>query len=265
MEVYELAKEKQFSRRDFLKTTGVATGGIIGGSFLGGLIGFNLEGSDNQEPSTENESSGAESSSDTSNDGLTIPEQGRIFFANDEEFNTIEAAMERIFPETEEGPGAKELGAAYFLDAQLAGNYGQNSREYMQGPFFEGTDTQGYQSNLNRAQYFKLGIRKLQEEADARHESTFAELEAGQQDDILKDFEADEVDFNVPKSTATSAFFFTLLREATLEGVYSDPIYRGNRNMEGWKMKQFPGHQHSYLDLIEEDEFQEIDPMPNFG
>lgn len=38
-------KEKQFSRRDFLKTTGVATGGIIGGSLLGGLVGFNLDGS----------------------------------------------------------------------------------------------------------------------------------------------------------------------------------------------------------------------------
>ena len=30
--------DKQFSRRDFLKTTGVATGGIIGGSLLGGLM-----------------------------------------------------------------------------------------------------------------------------------------------------------------------------------------------------------------------------------
>src|SRR5699024_3621740 len=39
----ENKNEKQFSRRDFLKTTGVATGGIIGGSLLGGLIGFNLD------------------------------------------------------------------------------------------------------------------------------------------------------------------------------------------------------------------------------
>ena len=86
-----------------------------------------------------------------------------------------------------------------------------------------------------------------------------------EQDDILKDFEADKVDFNVPKSTATSAYFFQLLREAILDGVYSDPIYRGNRDMAGWKMKQFPGHQHSYLDVIESDEFQDIDPLPNFG
>lgn len=42
MGVTEMSEEKQFSRRDFLKTTGAATGGIIGGSLLGGFIGFNL-------------------------------------------------------------------------------------------------------------------------------------------------------------------------------------------------------------------------------
>lgn len=260
-----MAKEKQFSRRDFLKTTGAATGGIIGGSLLGGLVGFNLQDLDSEETVTKDEAGSSEASGDSGASGATIPEAGRIFFANDEDFNTIEAAMERIFPEDDIGPGAKALGAAYFLDAQLAGSYGRNSREYMQGPFYEGTDTQGYQSNLNRASYFKLGIRKLQEEANDRHETAFSQLEAGQQDDILKDFEADKVDFNVPKSTATSAYFFQLLREATLDGVYSDPIYRGNRDMAGWKMKQFPGHQHSYLDVIESDEFQDIDPLPNFG
>ena len=29
--------------------------------------------------------------------------------------------MERIFPESDAGPGAKELGCAYYLDGQLAG------------------------------------------------------------------------------------------------------------------------------------------------
>lgn len=263
--VNEMANEKQFSRRDFLKTTGVATGGIIGGSLLGGLIGFNVQDAENDEAVTDNESHNSGDSNDSSDLGANIPEQGRVFFSNDEDFNTIEAAMERIFPDSDMGPGAKELGAAYFLDGQLAGAYGHNSREYMQGPFHEGKETQGYQSNLNRASYFKLGIRKLQDEASDRHDASFAELEAEQQDDILKDFETDEVDFNVPKSTAAAGFFFQLLRTATLEGVYSDPIYRGNRDMAGWKMKQFPGHQHSYLDTIDTDEFQDIEPMPNFG
>src|SRR5699024_12461462 len=107
-----------------------------------------------------------------------------MLFDNDDECNTSEAAMERSFPEEDIGPRAKALGAAYFLDAQLAGSYGRNSREYMQGPFYEGTDTQGYQSNLNPASYFKLGIRKLEEEANDSYETAFSQLEAGQQDDI---------------------------------------------------------------------------------
>lgn len=32
-------EKKEYSRRDFLKTSGAVTGGIIGSSFLGGLMG----------------------------------------------------------------------------------------------------------------------------------------------------------------------------------------------------------------------------------
>ncbi len=257
-----MSDEKQFSRRDFLKTTGIATGGIVGGSLLGGLVGFNIDSDVDVNEGVKDSDTGGSTESE---DKLNIPDQGRIFFSNDEEFETIEAAMERIFPKSDIGPGAKELGAAYYLDGQLAGAYGLNSREYMQGPFYEGKPTQGYQSSLNRASYFRLGIEKLQDEAKQRHDDSFSKLDGKQQDDILKDFEKDEVDFGVPRSTATSGFFFKLLREATLEGVYSDPIYRGNRGMAGWKMKQFPGHQHSYLDVIDSDGFEDIEPKPNFS
>lgn len=265
-----MADEKQFSRRDFLKTTGVATGGIIGGSLLGGLIGFNLDGKSGNSSNDSGDQGGGDSHGGHDGHGggggmFDVPDKGRVFFENDADFATIEAAMERIFPETDVGPGAKGLGAAYFLDGQLAGAYGFNSKEYMQGPFYEGLPTQGYQSNLNRAEYFRLGVKKLQEEAKSRHDDSFSQLDEKKQDEILKDFQEGKVDFGVPKSTATSSYFFTMLRSATLEGAYCDPIYHGNRNMEGWKMKQFPGHQHSYLDVIESDEFMDIEPLPNFG
>ena len=256
-------EEKQFSRRDFLKTTGVATGGIIGGSLLGGLVGFNLDGSSSEETSTTEDTASEGTETDNKTGGLT--DNSRVFFANDTDFNTVSAAMERIFPETESGPGAIELGCAFYLDGQLTGQYGFNSKEYMQGPFAEPLPTQGYQSNLNRREYFMLGIKKLNEEANDRHDANFADLEDGQMDDILTDFEAGEVDFGVPAHTATSSYFFTMLRSATLEGAYADPVYRGNRDMAGWKMKKFPGHQMSYIQYIEDDEFHEIEPEPVFG
>lgn len=259
-----MADEKQFSRRDFLKTTGAATGGIIGGSLLGGLIGFNMNDSD--APSENKTDTDTSTGEENGNDQLTssVPSPSRVFLDNDDDFQTIEAAMERIFPETKLGPGAKELGAAYFLDNQLVGEYGTNAKEYMQGPFKEGLGTQGLQTNLNRQEYYRLGIEKIRNESKDRHDKEFYEISEDEQDALLKDMENNKVDFGVPASTATSAYFFKMLRSATMEGVYSDPVYRGNRNMGGWKMKQFPGHQHSYLNLIEEDEFQEIEPVPNY-
>lgn len=257
-------EEKQFSRRDFLKTTGVATGGIIGGSLLGGLVGFNLDGSSSTKTAVE-EDTDSESTEQSGSQGNSLTDNSRVFFSNDADFNTVSAAMERIFPESESGPGAIELGCAYYLDGQLTGQYGFNSKEYMQGPFAEGLPTQGYQSNLNRRDYFMLGIKKLNEEANSRHEANFADLEDGQMDDILTDFESGDVDFGVPAQTATSSYFFTMLRSVTIEGAYADPIYRGNRDMAGWKMKKFPGHQMSYIQYIEDDEFHEIEPEPVFG
>ena len=58
------------------------------------------------------------------------------------------------------GPGAIGLDVPYFIDHQLAGNYGSNSKEYMQGPFDVGAPTQGYQSRLTRAEIFRQGIQK---------------------------------------------------------------------------------------------------------
>ena len=257
-------KEKQFSRRDFLKTTGVATGGIIGGSLLGGLVGFNLDGSPSEEEAATTEDTASEETSTGSNTG-GLTDNSRVFFHNDVDFNTVSAAMERIFPESESGPGAIELGCAFYLDGQLTGQYGFNSKEYMQGPFREPLPTQGYQSNLNRRDYFMLGINKLNEEANSRHEANFPDLEDGQMDDILTDFESGEVDLGVPAHTATASYFFTMLRAATIEGAYADPVYRGNRDMAGWKMKKFPGHQMSYIQYIEDDEFHEIEPEPVSG
>ena len=47
----------------------------------------------------------------------------------------VEAIAETIIPSDSNGPGAKEAGAIYFIDRQLAGDYGRSGGMYMQGPF----------------------------------------------------------------------------------------------------------------------------------
>ena len=83
-----------------------------------------------------------------------------MFFRNEKDFSILSKATERIFPEDDLGPGAIGLDVPYFIDHQLAGNYGSNSKEYMQGPFDVGAPTQGYQSRLTRAEIFRQGIQK---------------------------------------------------------------------------------------------------------
>ena len=55
----------------------------------------------------------------------------------------IEAAVARLIPADELGPGAVEAGVPVFIDRQLAGAYGRGARWYMQGPWAEGTEHAG--------------------------------------------------------------------------------------------------------------------------
>lgn len=242
-----MAKEKKnFSRRDFLKTSGIATGALVGGGIIGGLIGANTK--DGASPTAPETSTGGEQSA--------MGVRGLQYFKTDAEFQVLAQATERIFPEDDLGPGAIGLGVPYFIDHQLAGAYGENSREYMQPPFYEGEMTQGYQSRLKRNEMFRQGLQLMQQEAQSRFEANFVDLEGEQMDEILTAFQEDEIEMK----GVSALFFFRLLRMATLEGAYADPIYNGNENMDGWRMKGFPGHQASYINEIENEDYMEIEP-----
>ncbi|MER2088719.1 MAG: gluconate 2-dehydrogenase subunit 3 family protein [Sporosarcina sp.] len=240
--------KKGLSRRDFLKTTGIATGALVGGGLIGGLVGYNVN-KEGQVAGTGGDKGAGSEQGGASNRGL-------MFFTNMGEFNVLSQAVERIFPEDDLGPGAIGLGVPYFIDNQLAGNYGSNAKEYMIGPFFAGEATQGYQSRLTRAEIFKQGIAKMEEEAKGRFDKKFVDLEGGQMDEIITAFQKNEVDMK----GVSSEFFFKLLRQATLEGAYADPIYNGNVNMDAWRMKEFPGNQMTYIAEIENDKFMKYEP-----
>src|SRR5699024_1250357 len=83
------------------------------------------------------------------------------------------------------------------------------------------------------------GIQAIKETSDKKYEENFYDLEEEKQDEILKLLENDEID--IPG--ANSSVFFEQLFEATLEGAYCDPAYGGNKNMAGWKMKEYQGVQ----------------------
>lgn len=231
------------SRRDFVKKSSFLVGGLVGGGVLGGLVG----------PKIIN--------NETETTSKPIPDkpgynEALMYFTKIEDFNILKAATERIFPKDDNGPGAIELLVPFYIDHQLAGVWGNNGREYMQGPFYKGESTQGYQTHLKRNEIFDLGIKSIKEYSLEKFNEEFVKLEGEQQDEVLMALESN----GIKMPGVSSSFFFGLLRSATLEGVYADPLYGGNKDMDGWKMKEYPGDQMSYLDVIESEEFVEIEP-----
>ena len=182
--------------------------------------------------------------------------EARLFFKQKKDFDVLSFATERIFPEDENGPGAIKLGVPYFIDKQLAGSYGSNKFDYMKGPVQVKVDS-SYQTLMTRGEVFIEGVRKLNDESLKTYDAEFFDLEGEQQDEILTAMEAGEIELRSVKGST----FFNLLRQMTIEGAYADPLYGGNKNMMGWKMKEHPGIRAGYSDLIEEEEFQIIEQM----
>ena len=76
-----------------------------------------------------------------------------IFF-NADEARFIEAAVARLIPFDETGPGAIEAGVPNYLDKQLGGAWGAGERLYRSGPWCEGQPTQGYELPYTPAELF---------------------------------------------------------------------------------------------------------------
>lgn len=235
------------SRRQFLKYSGAALGGVVAGGVIGGVIGSTMTAPKETAPQQPGQ---------TEQPPVKDYNQA-LMFLNTEQFQLTQAATERIFPKDELGPGAIELGVAYYIDHQLAGPWGMNARDYMMGPFFKAEATQGYQSGFKRHEIFTLGLQALKDYCQTKYSKAFADLDEAQQDEVLTVFEKGE---EVQLHGMSSKIFFNLLRSLTLEGAYADPLYGGNKNMDGWRMRNYPGNQMSYADVIDKEEFIKMEP-----
>ena len=188
----------------------------------------------------------AASVGDTGTSGGESLPNAWLFF-NADEARTADAALARLIPADDTGPGAREAGVVVFLDRQLAGAWGQGDHFYRQGPFVPGTPQQGYQLAFTPAEMFRFGFARLDESARKLHGAAFAELTDAQQDDLLAQAEHGKLDFGA----LPSATFFAWLVDVTMEGFFSDPVHGGNRDKIGWKLVGFPGVHASYANDIE--------------
>src|SRR6202007_1692788 len=68
----------------------------------------------------------------------------------------------------------------------------------------------------------------------------FRRLSAAQQHEVIAALEQGKAsEFSWPSAQA----FFNTVRTHTMEGMFADPIYGGNRDFAGWRLVGFPGAQ----------------------
>jgi len=164
------------------------------------------------------------------------PDVAYVFF-NPAEARFVDAAVARLIPADDLGPGAKEAGVTCFIDRQLAGSWGTHARNYRVGPWREGTPQQGYQLPLTPQEIYRAAIREINDYCSGHYGRLFCFLKEEPQNEVLRALETGDVEL----ATAPSRLFFNMLLRNTMEGFFSDPIHGGNRDKIGWRLIGFPG------------------------
>jgi gluconate 2-dehydrogenase gamma chain len=208
------------NRRDFLKTVGT-----VGATGIAAVVG--------SDPVVDAQSTGSRVVPAPAG----APVSHAYTFLTAPEAAFIEAAVDRFIPADDLTPSGTDCGVAVFIDRQLAGAWGSGDRTYMQGPWQKGVPTQGYQSPLTPAEFFRAGIAATNAHCRTTLNKDFDRLTADQQNKVLQDMEQGRIAFD----TVPAQEFFNLLLGTAMQGFFADPVYGGNRDKAAWKMIGFPG------------------------
>lgn len=192
----------------------------------------------------------------------------RYTFFNADDAAFMEAAVERLIPADEHGPGALKAGVPIFIDRQLAGAWGAGERLYRSGPWQPGSPARHDQLPRTPAGLFRDALRGIEIDLRRRPQAplasfasgiwvpsqanfpgapvarqpvsnssgaisarrNFARLPAKAQDAYLKTLQAGGKDLaGIP-----SQIFFESLLGLTIEGFFSDPVHGGDEEKVAW-------------------------------
>jgi gluconate 2-dehydrogenase gamma chain len=137
-------------------------------------------------------------------------------FFNHADAATIAAFTERIMPSAPGKPGARDADVLNYIDLALAGAYAE-----MQD-------------------FYRRGIASLDAHCRGAYKESFVHLTPERQDEVITALEEGKATgFTWPSAKE----FFSILRTHTMEGMFADPLYGGNKDFAGWRLVGFPGAQ----------------------
>src|SRR6478609_7465965 len=199
--------KQKFDRRDILR--GAVVGGAAAASATGGIA--QPQNARAQQPVAAPVASDA---------------AGYAFF-NLEEAAFIEALVDHMVPADEVSPKGTDLGINIYIDRALAGAWGKGERLYMQGPWKQGAPSQGYQLPLTPAQLYRAGIAATNAHCRKTYGRSFDRIEDAQREEVLIGLSTAKIKFD---NGLPVRVFWDTVYQTVIEGMYSDPIYGGNRN-----------------------------------
>ncbi len=144
-----------------------------------------------------------------------------------EQRKTVDALVDRIIPEDELGPSAADCGAGEYIDRCLADYLAAEKPLFLEG--------------LDNLDVFALRTQGI----------AFSSLPAEKRDAVLMAID----DNQAPQLRG----FFNRVRRLTLEGMFGDPVYGGNKNFAGWDLIRYPG---AKLAASLEDQSMKTPPKP---
>ncbi|WP_026282836.1 gluconate 2-dehydrogenase subunit 3 family protein [Rhizobium sp. 2MFCol3.1] len=169
----------------------------------------------------------------------------RLSLTDDTDYKTVKVVFDRLMPADELGPSASEAGCLDFLDAQLAGPFGEGQSLYRDKPLDPKADEmmQVPQFIATPRERYDTGLKALEAYARKTDGASFADLQPNRQDEILEGMENGTISLGPDINTKA---FFELMLQNVREGYFADPLYGGNKDMVGWKMIGFPGARYDY-------------------
>jgi gluconate 2-dehydrogenase gamma chain len=131
---------------------------------------------------------------------------------SDAQLRLLAAFVDRIIPKDDLGPSASECDVPVYINRSLGDYLAAEKMAFIEG--LESTDA---------------FARRSQGRA-------FIDLTAEQRDAVLTAMDGGNAE-GFPNARA----FFNRARRLTMEGMFGDPYYGGNKNFAGWDLIRYPG------------------------